>query len=266
MIAAAVTLPQPPEEDPPEEHLLAHADRARRPEAEEPFPDRLGGREAERRDERPGQGARRKSCRQAEESRADAAPERAPPALAAEADLARRSQVEPPPRRGNPHHEQDLEHTVVHAREAELSARDPGQPPGHPGARDRRQHEDADDQPEETERPHALGRVLGVEAHVGQGEIRRDDASLAPPEMEIEDDPHLAPPHARTRLAERAGKRAPTPRHRYAADRDVDPLLVDRHPRVPRRHHEAPPVRVAAVERGLAEHGVTDCSRHPTRS
>src|SRR5207237_578761 len=96
--------------------------------------------------------------------------------------------------------------------------------------------------------------VLGVEAHVGDRQVGGEDAPLAAPEVQVEHDRELARPHAPPRPRERPRERPPAPRGRHAADRHVDPRLIDRHARVPGRHPAAtvrlpaaPPARRSTV-------------------
>src|SRR5262245_1711021 len=109
------------------------------------------------------------------------------------------------------------------------------------------------------------GRVLGVEADVLDREIADTEPAAAPPLVQVELDSELALAHPLARGRERARKRPPAARDDDAADAHVDPVGVEADARRAGGADEAPPVRVAAVEGGLAERRPADGTRDAHR-
>src|SRR5438309_7781532 len=104
-----------------------------------------------------------------------------------------------------------------------------------------------------------LRRVFGVDAHVLLAQVAGPDAVLAAAETQVDRDLVLPAPHdlpdalQAHALAQQAALDDP-----LAAEGDGHLVLLDPRRGLAEGHHDPPPVRVGAVERGLDERRIRD--------
>src|SRR6267143_4951581 len=103
----------------------------------------------------------------------------------------------------------------------------------------------------------ALRRVLAVDPYVLLAEVAGPDVLLPAPQSEVDRDRVLLPSHdlADPLEAHAFPQHAPLD-HPFVLEEDRDLLLLHARRRLAERHHDAPPIGVGAVHRGLHERRV----------